>query len=245
MLDLKLSKAELFELPAGPVGFLLGAEFREESFVDDRDPRLDGTITFTDVDGDTFPFVSDVMNSSPTSDSSGSRSTFSLFTEFAVPVFERLDLQAAMRYEDASDYGDTTVGKVAFGWRPVDMLLLRGSWSEAFRAPNLITVNEALVVRSNPLTDYVCRYAEELWDEGRSPDDPRYNEALDNLTCSITAQRRAEGSGDLVPEESTNTSIGLVFQPIDDLTITLDFWEIEKTTPSVCSARRTTRCLIC
>ncbi len=229
MLDLKLSNAELFGMPAGPVGFLFGAEFREESFVDDRDPRLDGTITFTDVDGDTFPFISDVMNSSPSSDSSGSRNTVSLFTEFAVPLFETFDLQAAIRYEDASDYGDTTVGKVAFGWRVFEPLLIRGSWSEAFRAPNLITVNEGLVVRSNSRTSYVCRYAEELWDEGRDPSDPRFGEATDELDCSDNVQRRAEGSETLKPEESTNTSIGLVLQPIDDLTITLDFWEIEKT----------------
>ena len=229
MVDFKLSRPDLFEGWAGPIGALFGAEYREESFVDDRDPRLDGTITFTDVDGDTFPYISDVMNSSPSSDSQGSRSTFSLFGELAIPVFENFDLQAALRYEDASDYGDTTVGKVAFGWRPFESLLLRGSWSEAFRAPNLITVNEGLVVRTNPLTDYVCRYAEELWDVGRDPDDERYGEATDNLACGVNAQRRAEGSGALVPEESTNTSIGLVWQPIEDLTLTVDFWTIEKT----------------
>ena len=228
LLDFKLSRADLFEMPAGPVGFLFGAEFREESFVDDRDPRLDGTITFTDVDGDTFPFIGDVMNSSPSSDSSGSRSTTSLFTEFAIPLFESLDVQAALRYEDASDYGDTTVGKLAFGWQPFEPLLIRGSWSEAFRAPNLITVNEGLVVRSNGRTSYVCRYAEELWDEGRDPSDPRYEEALNELDCTDTVQRRAQGSENLVPEKSTNTSVGLVWQPIDDLTLTLDFWAIEK-----------------
>ena len=51
MVDFKISKAELFDMPAGPVGFLFGAEYREESFVDDRDPRLDGTITYTDHKG--------------------------------------------------------------------------------------------------------------------------------------------------------------------------------------------------
>jgi hypothetical protein len=46
MLDLKLSNAEIFEMPAGPVGFLAGYEWRRESYTDDRDPRLDGTIRF-------------------------------------------------------------------------------------------------------------------------------------------------------------------------------------------------------
>lgn len=228
MIDFKVSNAELFGGWAGPIGFLLGAEYREESYVDDRDPRLDGTITFTDVDGDTFPFISDVMNSSPSADGKGSRDTFSAFVEVAVPVFENFDLQAALRYEDASDYGGTTVGKVAFGWRVFEPLLIRGSWSEAFRAPNLITVNEGLVVRTNSRTSYVCRYAEELWDEGRDPNDPRYGEATDELACGRSVQRRAEGSEKLVPEESTNTSIGLVWQPTDSLMFTADFWTIEK-----------------
>jgi len=228
MVDFKLSKPELFNMPAGPVGFLFGTEYREESYSDNRDPRLDGTIAFTDVDGDTFPYISDVMNSSPSADGKGSRDTFSAFMEFAIPLFENFDLQAALRYEDASDYGDTTVGKLAFGWRLFEPLLIRGSWSEAFRAPNLITVNEGLVVRSNGRTSYVCRYAEEMWDEGRDPSDPRYEEALDELDCSDTVQRRAEGSEELVPEESTNTSVGLVWQPTDALMFTVDFWEIEK-----------------
>jgi len=228
MVDFKLSKADLFDLPAGPVGFLLGAEYREESFLDDRDPRLDGTITFTDVDGDTYPFVSDVAQSSPSSDSSGDRNVTSLFAEFAIPVFNSLDVQAAVRYEDLSDVGDTTVGKLAFGWRPIEQLLFRGSWSEAFRAPNLVTVNEGLVVRLNTRTSYVCRYAEEMWQAARDPADPDYNEAADALTCSTGVQRQASGSSQLVSEKSTNTSVGLVWQPIEDLTLTVDYWTIEK-----------------
>jgi outer membrane receptor protein involved in Fe transport len=231
MVDFKLSNPELFDMPAGPVGFLFGAEYREESFKDDRDPRLDGTITFTyPRDGTTYPYVSDVVNSSPSSDSNGSRDTMSAFFELAIPVFNNFDLQAALRYEDASDYGSTTVGKLAFGWRVFEPLLIRGSWSEAFRAPNLVTVFEGLVVRSNSgLTDYVCRYAEEQWNVGRSPDDPRWDEAADELACSGSVQRRAEGADDLVPEESTNTSVGLVWEPTENLMFTVDFWEIEKT----------------
>jgi len=201
MIDFKLSKADLFNLPAGPVGVLFGAEYRKESFVDDRDDRLDGTIAFTDVDGDTFPFISDVINSSPSSDSSGSRGTTSLFMEFAIPVFENFDLQAALRYEDASDIGSTTVGKLAFGWRVWEPLLIRGSWSEAFRAPNLITINEELVVRTNTVRNYSCQYAVDVWEAGLDPDDPDFDAAEDELVCSGGVQRRASGSKDLEPEK--------------------------------------------
>jgi hypothetical protein len=225
LVDFKLSKAELFDLPAGPVGFLFGAEYREESFLDNRDPRLDGTIPFTDVDGQTWPFVSDVAQSSPSSDSSGERDVTSLFVEFAVPVFNNFDVQAAMRYEDLSDVGDTTVGKLAFGWRPIEQLLFRGSWSEAFRAKNLITVNEGLVVRLNDRTNYVCRYAVDTW-EAAHEGLPDFDAAEDELVCSTGTQRRAQGAEDLVSEESTNTSVGLVWEPTENLTV--DFWTIEK-----------------
>jgi outer membrane receptor protein involved in Fe transport len=222
MIDLKFTNAELFEMPAGPVGFLAGIEYREESFSDDRDPRLDGTIAYTAYEGATFPIVSDVANSSPTADNSGDREVTSLFTEFAVPVFETLDVQLALRYEDFSDVGDTTVGKFAFGWRPVEPLLLRGSWSEAFRAPNLITINEALVVRQNTRIDSVCDYVRDFNDL------PSSGAGSLDTDCTPSVQRRASGSNTLTPEESTNTSIGLVWDATDELTFTLDYWTIEK-----------------
>ena len=228
MVDFKLSKYDLFNLPAGPVGFLFGAEYRKESFKDDRDDRLDGTITFTDVDGDTFPFISDVINSSPSSDSSGHRNTTSLFVEFAIPVFENFDMQAAVRFEDASDFESTTVGKLAFGWRVFEPLLIRGSWSKAFRAPNLITINEELVVRTNTTRNYSCQYAVDVWEAGLDPDDPDFDAAEDELVCSGGVQRRASGSKDLKPEKSTNTSLGIVLEPAEGLMLTLDFWKIKK-----------------
>ncbi|WGL15546.1 TonB-dependent receptor [Microbulbifer bruguierae] len=216
--DVKFSNNDLFNLPAGPVAALAGFEYREESFVDDRDPRLDGTIVFTDADGDTYPYVSDVVNSSPTPDNRGDRSVTSLFGELQVPVFDNFDLQLALRYEDFSDFGDTTVGKVAFGYRPVESLLLRGSWSEAFRAPNMVTINEEIVARNNTRIDWACVYAAE---NGGDP-------GQDVLDCENNIQRIAQGSVDLEAEESTNTSLGLVFTPMDGLTMTVDFWSIEK-----------------
>lgn len=219
MIDVKFSNPELFEMPAGPAGFLVGYELRRETFEDDRDPRLDGTIDFTDRDGDSYPVISDVMTSSPTPDGAGERVTNSLFTEFQLPLFETFDVQLAVRYEDLDDVGDTTVGKVAFGWRPIDQVLVRGSWSEAFRAPNLVTINESFIARAGTRNDWLCFYAADQG--GLDPDD--------FSDCDYGVQRQATGSKDLKSEQSTNFSVGLVVEPIENLTVTLDYWSIEKT----------------
>ena len=212
--DAKVSNAELFQMPAGPAGFVAGYEYRKEEYVDDRDPRLDGTINFTDFEGDTYPLTSDVVNSSPTPDGAGSRTTNSLFAEFQLPLHETLDVQVAYRFEDFDDIGSTGVGKVAFGLRPLEKLLFRGSWSEAFRAPNLITINEAFVAHSNTLNDWVCFYGE---DQGTLDED-----------CDYGIQRQATGSKSLKSEESTNTSFGFVLEPVEGLMITADYWTIEQ-----------------
>ena len=220
MFDVKVSNNGLFDMPAGPVGAVAGYERRRESFLDDRDPRLDGTITWTDWDGDTYPFISDVVNSSPTPDNKGSRDVDSLFTEFSIPVLKNLDVQLALRYENFSDVGDTTVGKFAFGWRVFEPLLIRGSWSQGFRVPNLVTINEEIVARVNTgLTDYACLYAAE---NGGDPNQT-------TLDCVNSLRRIAQGSEDLKPEESENYSIGFVLEPLDNLTVAVDYWQIKKT----------------
>ena len=217
-IDFRMSKNDIYDLPAGPVGIVTGVEFRNESFVDDRDPRLDGTIAFVGndyYDNPTFPEISDVMNSSPSADSSGSRDVLSAFGELQVPVLDNLDVQLALRYEDFSDVGDTTVGKFAFGWRPIERVLFRGSWSEAYRVPNLVTVNESGVSRINAVQDYLFRYV-----------DP--GDTLTELNWSGLVQRTAGGSKELVPEESTNTSLGIVVDFNEHITLTVDYWTIEK-----------------
>ena len=224
MFDFKLTHNDLFDLPGGSAGMLLGFEYREESFADMRDPRLNGTINWTNPSGETYPFVSAVANSSPTPDSGGEREVTSLFAEMLLPITDSLNAQLALRHEDFSDIGDTaTVGKFAFGWKLHEKLLLRGSYQTAFRAPNLVTVFESVVARNNTRTDSLGRYVGDGSDI-RDPNDP--DSTLFDITRSV--QRVARGSADLEPEESTNYSVGFVIDPIENLTIIVDKWEIEK-----------------
>ena len=218
MFDFKMSNNELWTLPAGDVGLLLGFELRDEEMDDDRDPRLDGTITYTDYEGDTYPLVADVLNSSPTGDVSGSRDVTSFFGELQIPVAEKVDMQLALRNEDFSDFGSATVGKLALGWDVAPWMYLRGSFSTAFRAPNIIQVNETTVVRSGTRYDRAAFQVNAV-------------QSVDNVIDSdsrYTIQRMATGASGLDAEESDNTSIGVVLTPTDNLLVTVDTWTIEK-----------------
>ena len=218
MFDFKMSNNEFMTLPAGDVGLLVGFEYREEAIDDDRDPRLDGTITYTDYEGDTFPLVADVLNSSPTADVSGSRDVSSFFAEMQIPLTNSIDMQIALRNEDFSDFGDSTVGKVALGWQAASWMSLRGSVSTAFRAPNIVQVNEKTVVRSGTRYDRAAFRVNEVQSvENVIDSDSRY-----------TIQRMATGASGLEAEESDNTSFGIVLTPMDNLVVTIDAWTIEK-----------------
>ncbi|MGH8193566.1 MAG: TonB-dependent receptor domain-containing protein [Woeseiaceae bacterium] len=230
--DFIVSNGEVYNLPGGPLGASFGAEVRHEAYSEDRDPRLDGTITFTDVvTGEVVG--SDVMGTSPTSDSSGSRTVTSLFAELSVPVvgdaqqiplLRHLDFQLAARYEDYSDVGGSGVKpRIAGAWEPAEFVKFRASWSKGFRAPNLLTINELNVARSNTRTDTIgCEAG------------VRNGTFATFADCSGFTESREEqraGNPDLAPEDDTNRTFGIVLQPtgfLEGLVITVDRWDIEQ-----------------
>ena len=125
-------------------------------------------------------------------------------------VDENVDAQIAVRVENADDYGTNTVGKVALGYSPTNWLKIRTSGSTSYRAPNLITVNEGLVVRNN------------------SQEDPLYPKAIGENYENYSIQRVASGNDALEGEEATNTSLGLLLTPGDNWILTIDKWQIEQ-----------------
>lgn len=230
MFDFKMSNPEVFQLPAGPVGMLIGTEWRTETYYDNRDPRLDGTIRNSDFRSNisktkTFPYVSSVVGSSPTGDVYGVKRVRSFFTEFSIPVTEKIDAQLAVRRESFSDSESTTVGKLAFGYSVNEWLKLRASMSTSFRTPNIIQVNQLEVARTGTRTDAVMQYANYV--ENNNTQVSSGSGYITDYTIS-NSLRYATGAENLVPEESTNSSLGFVVTPLDNLTITYDIWEIEK-----------------
>tara|TARA_B100000700_G_scaffold40563_2_gene41131 strand:- start:2298 stop:5318 length:3021 start_codon:yes stop_codon:yes gene_type:complete len=211
--DMKMTNDSVFSMPAGDVGMLVGAEVRKETMDDARDPRINGTIVYSTppqaANQATFPYISDIVNSSPSPNTYGERVVTSLFTELQIPLASNLDSQLAVRAENSDDYGSNVVGKFAMGWEPTSWGKLRASTSTSFRAPNLITVNEGLVVRNNSQEDALLTAA--LGEEYPS---------------AYSIQRVAQGNENLEAEEATNTSVGFVFTPGDNLVVTVDKWEI-------------------
>jgi len=231
--DLKFSRADLFALPAGNVGVAAGLEARRETQRDARDENLDGTIPFVDrVTGAVTE--SNVVAVSPNPDTYGSRTISAAYLEFAVPLVapsmavplvHRVNMQLAGRYEDYSDFGSVSKPKVAMAWDIVEGVRLRGSYSEGFRAPNLEQVNAKEYARLSTQTDFI-----------RCEADLRAKRITSFTACSrsIATSLRVSGNPDLKPEESTNQSIGLVFEPsfVPDTfgkwTFTVDSWKIEQ-----------------
>lgn len=118
---------ELFDLPAGPVGFAIGAEHREEDGLFLPDPVV--------VAGET----ADV----PTNPTAGGYDVDEYYAEIIVPLLQgqaaadSLSLSAAVRYSDSSLFSSETGSKLGLNWRPIDSLMVRASYSEGFRAPNI------------------------------------------------------------------------------------------------------------
>ena len=219
----------MFTLPAGPVAMLVGFEIRDEVVSDDRDDRLDGTIDYCDYENDCYPLVADVVNSSPTGDVSGERQTTSIFVELNAPITDSISSQLAVRHESSDDFASATVGKFALGWEINPNLSLRASASTAFRAPNIIQLNEAGVVRSGTRDDWVVQRVQDVLNAAGGYDgDTSITDS--DIDSAYTIQRRAVGAGKLDAEESTNSSIGFVFTPeaVPGLMVTVDNWEIEK-----------------
>lgn len=211
MLDFKISNPAVFSLPAGDVGMASGIELRRETYQDDRDKLLDGSNPFIDSVTGLKASDSNVLGSSYTPDSEGSRIVRSAYVEFIVPLAanhwwaESLDMQLAARYEHFSDVGDLLKPKLALSWYPVNWLQFRGAYSEGFRAPNIPQIVENGVSRVNTRTD-VVRDERQATEEVRS------------------------GNKDLQPEEVKNYSFGLVLRPsfAEDLTFTMDWWRIKQ-----------------
>lgn len=231
--DLKVSRPDLLSSWAGDIGMAAGLEVRKETQRDNRDQRVDGTLTYTDsITGTTYD--SDMYGVSPNPDTYGERTVSGLFAEVSVPLVapamevplvRALDLQVAGRAEHYDDFGSVAKPKVALGWELFDGFSLRTSWAKGFRAPNLEQVNASVITRSNSRTDYIQCEA-----DLRSAD----IESFSDCSRSASTSARRAGNPDLKPETSENFSAGAVWQPrfipeqFGRFTLSMDYYKYQQ-----------------
>ncbi len=115
-------------LPAGPLGFAVGGEYRREGL------RLNDSSE---------NFVASV----PVADVEVSRNIGAGYAELSIPVISptmkvpgiySFDIDSAVRYEKYEGVNSSIVPKISFVLRPIIDVALRGTFSGSFNAPNLI-----------------------------------------------------------------------------------------------------------
>ncbi len=201
--SINLNTSELFNLPAGPVGFAAIAEYGTQAYEIEVDPfKLDGSyFGLTGTGG------------------SGDRSHYAAGVEFRAPLLQSLALTAAGRYDKYS-YSGNGNGKPTYNlgleWRPFDSLLVRGSAGTGFRAPDLHYLYAGPSGFFTGATDYyLCRTQE----PGVS-----FSEcSLSGVPISGTRQ----GNTALNYETSTSYTYGFVWSPLQNLDFTADYYIIK------------------
>ncbi len=213
--DFKGSR-EIYQLPAGPLMMAVGAELRHEQFFHrSTDNILQARIVgFSGVNIE------------------GSRNTAAVFTEFAAPITKELEATLALRGDKVfSGFGAVTP-KLQLAFRPTKAVLLRGTLTQGFRAPSLPeTGNGGASWFNNSLNDPKrCDTARALRDAlktGNAADQIEANLAF-NSGCSVSFPSAVTPNPDLKPERSNNASIGLVVQALDNLSVSVDYYNIKR-----------------
>ncbi|QUE91797.1 TonB-dependent receptor [Pseudomonas sp. SCA2728.1_7] len=188
---------------AGPSALALGGEYRKEDFHQDF-AQFAGDVQSLGVD--------------PNGSVAGDRSVSAEYAEVNVPVLDSLELSAAVRHDKYSDFGSTTNPKYSFRFQPFKELVVRGAYSEGFRAPSLYELyNPTFTSFTN------ANYNDPRLCAGGNPS----NGGIANRDCAQQFNRTSGGNTDLSPETARNVTLGFVYQPFERLTAGLDFWWID------------------
>jgi iron complex outermembrane receptor protein len=196
---------------AGPLNVAVGAEFRRDSFdehagepasyINGGKPNQFGGRAAAGAQ--VFPGFQ------PSNEVDVSRNSKAVYVDLEGDVHAKVRLGVAGRYENFSDFGSTTNGKVTARFSPVKEWIFRASASTGFRAPSL---NQGYW--SAISTNFI-------------PNSQGVVEGVQVGTFRVNAPiARALGATDLRPEKSDNLSAGIVWQPLANLELTADYFHI-------------------
>lgn len=222
---------DLFELPAGPVGFAGVIEGVRQSTRLDSDPRTDPLRPYDDQT---------VFNLTGSGRTDGERDRYALGAEFRVPLLDSLTANLALRYDkydDITAVDDAITKQLGLEWRPLDSLLIRGSYATSFKAPDMQLVYAEGAASYSTIFDYYsCRSGEGLGqpqDPNGNPipktsDQCRADNAVDDVV-NYQTQSVVAGNPGLKEEEGESVSAGFVWDIMDGMSLSMDYWRIKLT----------------
>jgi iron complex outermembrane recepter protein len=196
------ASGEIMQLPAGPLALAFGVDLRRESYRFSDGSRTSQPIFQAPFDAE-FPKVD--------------RNISAVFAELAVPIIEGLEASLALRHDRYSDFGATTNPRLALSWRPIDTLLLRGSYNTGFRAPSFFQLYSAQ--NNAPIPGNIADPV--LCPAGNLP-------GADLAVCAIRPDARQGGNPDLQPEDTQQWTLGLVASPAAWASFSVDVWSIRR-----------------
>jgi len=143
---------ELFEMKGGTAQFAVGGQYRDRNTKEIANelhyPGLQNRILGYDENGvpNEFHRVSNNYECAMCAfNYNDSRTTSAAFMELSLPFINNVETQIALRFEDyGGQIGSELSPKIAMSWRPFEELLVRGSFSQSFRAPNIAIVQTGL-----------------------------------------------------------------------------------------------------
>ena len=194
---------ELFAMDGGKAAISLGGELRQEKYNSDTNDNMVNSVPSAGLS----PYHVDGAN----------RNVTALTAELLMPVSKRLELQAAARYDQYSDFGKSLNPKLAFRYTASPSTILRGSASTGFRAPSLDELYgpQAATYTMNAYNDPLLCPGGKVTAAGVASRD-----------CGQQTQALQGGNPGLQPEKSTSFSLGTAFKPSQDLLMTVDYWNI-------------------
>ena len=219
------SSERWFSLPAGPVYFVAGAEYREE--------ESESTPAAEDRAGYTFGNVIEPVE--------GDFDVTEVFVEVDVPLLsgqpwaDVLSVDAAVRYSDYSTIGSATTWKVGGVWQPVEDIRFRGTVAEATRAPNIAELFDPGGQTFQFITD-PCDINEV--NNGSDSRQANCNALLTSLGVdpdtytdpnSSSIAGTVSGNENLDEEEVDTWTVGIILEPrfIPNLKLSIDYYDIE------------------
>lgn len=199
IIDFKASR-ELMALPGGAMGIAVGAEHRREKL---DNPSLSGTET-------------GAINASYVA-AKGDTKVSAVFAEIIAPVLKTVELSGALRFDKYENFSSTTP-KFGAKWTPLKTFALRGTYSEGFRAPGPAESGaESQSTGTATVRDPV-----------RCPGGVPAPGGATLADCAVALAAVKVGAPGLEPETSKGKTLGMVWDPFNGTSTSLDFWQIKR-----------------